>query len=89
MAKVTRRRFLGATTAGAAAVGTLIAAPGLTNVADASAPSPITLSREELAGPLVAHVRNLSTGEIALMVGTREIVYHDRKLVARLLRATR
>lgn len=89
MSKLTRRGFLGATTAGAAAVGTLMVAPGLTGVADASTGPGLELSRAELAGPLVAHVRNVSTGEVALMVGTREVVYHDRKLVARLLRAAR
>jgi hypothetical protein len=35
--------------------------------------------------PLIAHVRNVSRGEIALMVGTREVIYHDRELAARLM----
>ena len=89
MAKLTRRGFLKKTTVGAAAVGALIAVPGLAKVPEASAAPAMDLSPAELSGPLVAHVRNLSTGEIALMVGTREIVYHDRKLAARLVRAAR
>jgi hypothetical protein len=35
---------------------------------------------------LVIHVPNPSTGEIHFMVGTREVVRHDRALVARLIR---
>ena len=38
---------------------------------------------------VVAHVRNASTGEVAVMVGEREVVAHDPKLVARLLAAAR
>jgi hypothetical protein len=37
----------------------------------------------------VLHVRNLSTGEVAILVGTREIVYHDPELIKRLVKATR
>ena len=35
---------------------------------------------------LVIHVPNPSNGEIHFMVGTREVVRHDRALVARLVR---
>jgi hypothetical protein len=34
---------------------------------------------------LIAHVRSVSRGEIALMVGTREVIYQDRELAARLM----
>jgi hypothetical protein len=37
----------------------------------------------------VAHVRDLKTGEIAVMVGTREIVYRDPQFVKRLIKAAR
>jgi len=96
MAKLTRRGFLEKTSVGAAAVGALITVPGLTKVPNAKAapalPSSdavIDLSAAERSGLLVAHVRNLKTGEIALMVGTREIVFHDRRFVARLVKAAR
>jgi hypothetical protein len=96
MAKLTRRGFLEKTSVGAAAVGALITVPGLTKVPNAkAAPAPtssdavIDLSAAERSGLLVAHVRNLKTGEIALMVGTREIVFHDRRFVARLVKAAR
>ena len=87
MAKVTRRGFLG-TTAAPAAVGAMMATPGLSDVAEAASQPKLELTKQELAGPLVAHVRNVTTGEIALFVGTREIVFHNRRLVTRLLRAS-
>ena len=37
--------------------------------------------------PLVAHVRDLSTGEIGIFNGTREVVFNDPQLAARLFRA--
>jgi hypothetical protein len=89
MAKVSRRGFLAQTSAGAATIGALIAVPGFADVPGAVAASVPGLSRAELAGPVVVHVRNLNTGEIALMVGTREIVYRDSAFVKRLVRAAR
>jgi hypothetical protein len=46
---------------------------------------------EELASneSLVAHVKNSHTGEISLFIGQREVTFHDRKVAARLVRATR
>jgi len=38
---------------------------------------------------LVAHVKNARTGEISLFIGTKEVTIHDRKVAARLVRATR
>jgi len=42
-----------------------------------------------LSGPVVAHVRDLATGEIGLFSGTREITVLDPQLAARLLKAAR
>jgi hypothetical protein len=36
---------------------------------------------------MVAYVRDASRGEIALMVGDREVSYHDSEMVARLIKA--
>jgi hypothetical protein len=46
---------------------------------------------EELASheSLVAHVKDSRTGEISLFIGEREVTFHDRKVAARLVRATR
>jgi hypothetical protein len=38
-------------------------------------------------GPIIAHIRNVGLGEIALLVGEREIVIRDRVLVRRLVKA--
>ena len=39
------------------------------------------------ATDLVAHVADPSSGTLTLLVGEREVVVHDRDLVARLARA--
>lgn len=41
------------------------------------------------AEPLIAHVRDFSTGEIGLMIGTREVIYRDPDLARHLLRTAR
>ncbi|MDQ2744487.1 MAG: hypothetical protein M3Z66_19645 [Chloroflexota bacterium] len=87
MAQLTRKGFLAKTSMGTAAIGAAMTVPGIIDAAPADAASELTLSERELGGPLVAHVRNLKTGEIALMVGTREIVYRDPQFVRRLVRA--
>jgi hypothetical protein len=57
-------------------------------------PSPVTaeqsspgrsLTGVSLAGPMLVHVRNVATGELAMMVGTRELIYRDPELVQRLV----
>ena len=35
---------------------------------------------------MIVHLRDVTTGEIAVMSGAREIVYRDAEVVARLLR---
>jgi hypothetical protein len=87
MTTVTRRGFIERASMGAAAAGALIAVPGLTKVTEASAAPALKLPHSALAGPVVAHVRDFKTGEIAVMVGTREVVYRDPEFVARLLKA--
>lgn len=86
MAKLTRRVLLKQTSLSAAAVGALMAAPGL-NAASALAES--GSATEAAHQPLVAYVHDTSKGEISLLVGTREIIVRDRELVKRLARAAR
>jgi hypothetical protein len=38
-------------------------------------------------GPLVAHVKDLSTGEIGVYMGTSEVTFRDPQLAAKLYRA--
>jgi hypothetical protein len=39
-----------------------------------------------LDGPLVAHVKDLSTGEIGVYMGTSEVTFRDKRLAAKLYR---
>lgn len=85
MAKLTRRDVIKKTSAGAAALGALAVVPGLTT-AQAATPEHATTAGHE---PLIAYVRDRARGEVALLVGTREIITHDPELVRRLLKAAR
>jgi hypothetical protein len=52
---------------------------------DVAAAEVVSLDRVSLAGPMMVHVRDVPTGEIALMIGTQELVYRDPELVSRLV----
>jgi hypothetical protein len=78
-----------------AAAGIVSAAPGLVSGLVATEPE-APAAESEVVGeagtmtePLVAHVRDLSSGEIGVFSGTREIVLHDPALASRLFQATR
>jgi hypothetical protein len=43
------------------------------------------LDAVSLAGPMLIHVRDVATAEVSMMVGTRELIYRDPELVARLV----
>ncbi len=99
MAEVSRRLFLrnsGLALAGAGVMSQIpflsslvgaseadapAAADGATSVADEGAAS--------LSEPLVAHIRDLSTGEIGIFNGTREFIVNDPQMAARLFHAAR
>ena len=92
---ISRRKLL---TTGALGVAAGIAAstglPALPAAGGAAAgpspaakPEPVDLTA--VGDDVVAHVRDASTGEVALLVGTRELVYHDPALVGRLLAGAR
>jgi len=87
MLKLTRRVFFKRTTASVATLGMLAAAPALVSVSEDPEVMTNDLSGAALTDTLIAHVRDFTTGEVALMVGTQEIVYRDPDLVMRLLRA--
>lgn len=94
MAKLTRRDFIGQTTASVATIGvlaavpTLAAAPEMTDVV-ASDAAAAELSATTFSEAVVAHVSNLASGEITIMSGTKEIIVRDAELVMRLLKAVR
>ena len=83
MAKSSRRSFLVLAGTGAAVAGTAAVLPGAS--AEAAAPAAPTAAKGAAhPGPLVAHVRNTKTGEIAVLVGESEVVVHDKDLAHRL-----
>ena len=95
---VSRRRFLATGAVGAAAVSaaTLAASTGALGIggllSSASAGAVVAAPQHDLTAvgtDVVAHVRNASTGEVLLMVGTSEALIHDRALVSRLLAGAR
>jgi hypothetical protein len=83
MTQVSRRRFLVHGSIGAALAGALAALPGL----GAALKLPVAArigAGASAAGPLIAHGRDLKTGEISLMVGEKHVIQRDAELAARL-----
>jgi hypothetical protein len=87
MSESSRRNFLIASGAGAAAVGVAAALPGTAAAQAARTSQSKPLSNPRNAEALVAHVGDPSTGTLSLFVADREVVLHDPDLVARLTRA--
>ena len=86
MAKLSRRAFLssaGAVT-GAAALGAVAGVPSLASGVGLAAKRP---SGPLPDGPVVAYVRNASKGELAVVVGEREVAVKDASLVRRIVDA--
>jgi hypothetical protein len=83
MSDSSRRGFLVLAGAGAAAVGAATLAPG----ASAAVNKPEEGGPVAADGPLVAYVSDISTGEVSVMMGEREVLVHDRALCASLARA--
>jgi hypothetical protein len=84
---LTRRSFLQRTPISAATLGLLPAMPALAAIGhspEAAAPRSSAVS----TGSMVVHVKDASTGEMALLVGAREIVLRDPRLVACLVEAS-
>lgn len=83
MADLTRRKFLAQASLSVAGSGVALAALGKLPLPRSSASS--RKARAAGQGPIVAHVRNAETGEVAVMTGSGEVVYRDPELVERLL----
>jgi hypothetical protein len=95
MENVSRRGLLRNGSLAVVGVGLVGAVPAF-SAGDASAVdrSPATASEgaalptgASLDGPLVAHVKDLSTGEIGVYMGTSEVTFRDPHLAAKLYRA--
>jgi hypothetical protein len=94
MTAFTRRLFITRSSLTVAAAGLVTALPALpAAVSDAEAEAPevdSTVSDSaSLVTPLVAHVKDLQTGEMSLYSGEREIVLHNPALAARLFNAAK
>ncbi len=81
MSNTDRRKFLAVTGAGAAA-GTVALTAGPVFAAGESRPS-----KDAATESVVAYIENHTSSELRLMLGDREVVVHDRDLVARILNA--
>ncbi len=79
-----RRAFLTRGSLGVALAGAAAVVPGLSAVLKLPAPSFAAPELPATAKPLVAHVRDLASGEVSLMVGTDHVVLRDANLAARL-----
>ena len=90
MTDVTRRAFL--TKVSVVGVGAAAVATGLGSVTGAAdAAESRRTSDGQITGPapqhdVFLHIRDAKTGEVAIIVGTSEHVFHDRKLVSSVLR---
>ena len=91
MQPTNRRDFLKHASATAAVVGVVAAAPlSIVEKAaadDAKAPRVPTDARVDRH--VVAHLRNVQTGEVAIYSGDREITVKDKRLAALLYKASR
>jgi len=59
----------------------------LAAIPDSSQATKSEVPAAAFSGPMIAHVSDVATGEVALLVGAREIIFHDPQLVARLMKA--
>lgn len=98
MSEITRRSFLKQSGTTAAAAGALIATPkmlrsvegkaaGKTAAARTTAAAAAAAREVAAAHNIVVHIPDTRRDEARLLVGQREVVLHDRDLVARLARA--
>lgn len=89
MKPVTRRSFIATSSAGALGVAG-VAALG-SPISSAAADTPELSDREAAAleRPAVLSIRNARAGEVELLVDERSVVFTDKHLVARMLRAGR
>lgn len=95
MTRLTRRGLLRRTTLGTAAAAALLLTPGraFAQTSASDAPSGAQTSPDHMMNdghePLGAFVHDVSTGEITLLAGARELRVRDPELVRRLVQAAR
>jgi hypothetical protein len=95
---INRRAFIARSGAVAAAAGAAVLIPGqiagaVTRVSGGAAaknlavPS-VVANAKEPAAPIIAHLRNAATGEIAVFSGKEEFILHNTELASQLVIAT-
>jgi hypothetical protein len=94
MPALSRRLFItrsSLTVAAAGLVSSLPALPAAVSEGEAEAPEldSAVSDTEALTAPLVAHVKDLQTGEMSVYSGEREIVLRNPALAARLVKAAK
>ena len=98
MSELSRRVFLIRGSLGAAAVGAAAAMPALPafiSAADSEAPAADDAATAAIEGaptmsePLIAHIKDLQTGEMTLCMGQQEFSYSDPDLATRIFRAAK
>ena len=83
---MSRRSFLKKTAVGAAAVAAVAAAPTILQVTENAAGA---VPAGDPSAPLIAYVKDASTGTVVVMWGTKEFVAKDTALVSRLATYTK
>jgi hypothetical protein len=98
MAELNRRAFLIRGSMGAALVGAAAAFPGIPAFVTATegeapavddAATSVAEGTPTMTEPLIAHVKDLQTGEMSLYMGEQEFTFNDPALAARLIRAAK
>jgi hypothetical protein len=93
MEQTNRRDFLKHASVAAAVAGAAVAAPlTIADVAAAGADenkAPHVPATARVDQNVVAHLRNVQTGEVAIYAGNREITVKDKRLAALIYKASR
>ena len=95
MKPLDRRMFLTRGSMAVAAAGMVAAVPGIADglvATESEAPAAVSAVEGEVPAmtePIVAHVRDLASGEIGIFSGVNEVVFHDPDLAVRLFHASR
>ena len=89
MDPVSRRSFLVRSSAGVAGAAAA-AGGGLAAMTGVAGAAPLTEEElGELDETVMVSVRDAAAGEVAILVGDREVTFTDKSLVANVLRATK
>jgi hypothetical protein len=85
MKDLTRRRFLTRSSVGVAFAGAIAVVPAMAAAMKLPGATPkLPAGTPIAAGPLVVHVRDLASGEIAFLVGSQRLIIRDPDLAVRL-----